>query len=326
MSVITTSTGSKVLSKYNMKTESRIIAENSILGAVGHLMCIVSTHFIVGNNNNSIVPVPPVKQATKGARLLEKLISEANDNTPVYPVHPGLIFSTDEQTSFVFKGKSKKKMEWVIASEAGTTKERSYYGNKMGRTDHLNRMRVQMNHTFNGLGATGPIYLTVNNLNNRELPESTCPSGLLVIKVPGLCLGSQKDIRYNQVGYLVFIRNTKDPISKKSAETKNFEYYNNEVLLPFVCNCLIKYFGFNPETDQLTKDLTAVTSSDGCNAQLNAVTTEENLKKEEALKIRRNKVGAASTGTQQACDLAEVFSLINNAILKMTCEKIGEIV
>ena len=38
--------------------------------------------------------------------MLVKMVSECNNNAPVYPILPGLVFSTEDSTMFVFKGKA----------------------------------------------------------------------------------------------------------------------------------------------------------------------------------------------------------------------------
>lgn len=148
----------------------------------------------------------------------------------------------------------------------------------------------------------------------------------MLIPIPGLYLGSDQDVRYKDTGYISFLRNTTDPDSLKTAETKNFECYNEKILLPFIDNCRKKYFNYDKARgDVLTDTLTAVCWCDGCNSQLTALTTEANLEIEEQMKIRRMKVGAASTGCQQSADLCNVFPQINSLIKKTTAEKMSNV-
>ena len=88
--------------------------------------------------------------------------------------------------------------------------------NEKGGTDHINGMIIRMNQTFNAMGATAPIYLTIHGLTLRELPPESCPSGVLIVPVNGLCISSEQDVRYNDVGYIAFVRNTTNPASKNS--------------------------------------------------------------------------------------------------------------
>ena len=149
----------KIVNSFQQKTENRIIAENSFIGAAAYLFTVAANHFIIGSppkNYHKNVDI-----ATEGAQMLAKFVSNANKNAEIYPVHPGLITTSDEQVSFVFSGEAKKPKEWIAVKSEFVSHQHSVFTNEKGGTDHLNGLRVRMNHTFNGMGATAAIYLTV---------------------------------------------------------------------------------------------------------------------------------------------------------------------
>ena len=49
-----------------------------------------------------------VSSASSGAKKFERLVSKNNFNANVYHVHPGLVTTSNEQVTFIFKGTAKK--------------------------------------------------------------------------------------------------------------------------------------------------------------------------------------------------------------------------
>ena len=313
---------STVNNETQQKTENRFIAENSILAAVSYLVTLAANHFIIGTP-----PAGTIKSedATEGAQLLDSLVTKANRNSPIYPVFPGMIFSTDEHVSFVFKGVAKKKEEWYVSSSDFNSSTQSTYTSDKGGTDHKNGIRVRQYHTFNALGCSAPILLTVSGLNEREIPINLSPAGVRIIEIPGLCIGSTQDVRHNAIGYLAFMRSTRDENTQKTAEVKLFEFYNKHILLPFIEDCRKKYFHGYKTGDNVLPHMTAVSWNDGALTQMAAITCEENLVNKEKKRVRRCKVHASATAVQQSADLASVFKDMNKEIKKTTAEKIGNV-
>ena len=113
----------------------------------------------------------------------------------------------------------------------------------LGGADHLNGMRVRLTFTMPGTGSLAPPFITVTGLSEKELPVETCPSGVMHIEVPGLCVGAGQDLRHEAIGYVAFIRANSNSASGKTTDIRNFEFYRDEVLIPFVSLIREKVYG-----------------------------------------------------------------------------------
>ena len=177
--------------KVNTKDLMRVAAENSLRSTVTYLMTIAATHFIQGN-------IPKDHQArklhgSKGARKMRKLMKKAlGKSKPFYPVYRSLISSSDETTCFVSPSKIEKESkndEDVIASDEHNNSTQMYCKLQSGTPDSKAKgMRVKLTFTFVGHGKMLDAYITVAGLTERELPKSTCPDGILIVPIPGLCM------------------------------------------------------------------------------------------------------------------------------------------
>jgi hypothetical protein len=102
--------GVKLVKKPVHKTEARSVAETSLLSAYTFAVTAAGSHFVVGERGAGYVPLATpdagvVSTGTpSGRKSLLDMVSEANGGFPVYPVHPSMVFSTDDTTLFVFEG------------------------------------------------------------------------------------------------------------------------------------------------------------------------------------------------------------------------------
>ena len=116
---------------------------------------------------------------------------------------------TDDTTQYIFKGAEKKgNCSWVLCNPddlegCGT---RGLY--EASEVQNMNGFRVKHTFTFTAAGNLAPMYTTVSGLSEKELPVETCPSGMHVLEIPGLAVGSDVDPSNDLLGYVVFIRKT----------------------------------------------------------------------------------------------------------------------
>ena len=68
----------------------------------------------------------------------------------------------------------------------------------------MNGMRVKLTWTLSGGGTSAPWLITVTGFNDREM-QTTCD--MLVLEVPGLCVGGYGVGGNEQVDYIVFNKN-----------------------------------------------------------------------------------------------------------------------
>jgi hypothetical protein len=95
------------------KTNSRFTAENSLMASVVLLCVVATTHFFVVEREDIKVK-EIVNKMDQDDRLLYDLVSAFHGNRPIFPVHPYLLFTSDDKTQYIFEGtiEGKKKDEW----------------------------------------------------------------------------------------------------------------------------------------------------------------------------------------------------------------------
>ena len=300
-----------MVNKVKAQTNSRFAAENSLRSAMTYLLVVASTHFVVGNNNDMTTQLP---RATKGARKLAQMITDYyGSDVPIFPVHPALLLSTDDSTLFVFRGKVKKDSGWYLHEAGRNTSVLSTYSTDVGGSSNLNGLRVRLTHTMSGLGIMAPLYITVYGLTERELSPQEYPTGILVVRVPGLCYAGHMDVRVKEVGFLVFTRSAAHEAGANvSSSTMNFSYYRKHVLLPFIRNVrkILSSSGTDSKSE-INDKLTCVSWVDGGMTQLQSIVDSNQQALEEKLKVFTCKQSASRTAVEQACDVSPVFRSIN---------------
>ena len=195
-------------------------------------------------------------------------MEKENYSAPMKPLHPGLITSTDDNTMFIFEG-TEKKSNWVLYDKDTHKSRQSAFTGRPGGTDHLNGLSVRLTHTITAMGVMAPIYITVYGLTDRELCPIKYPTGIHIVKIPGLCYAGNLDVRAKQIGYVVFTHNL-NSITTSSVSQDNYTFYRGNLLLPFIDDIRKNQYNWIPETE-IPDDLTAATWSDGASSQLNCI-------------------------------------------------------
>ena len=215
------------------KSDARFIAERSYRNAISYMMAVAVAHYQVG------APDPRFKsidKASEGAQLLYKLLKKENDGKDMKVVLPMFISTTDDATMFTFEGAVSGKSEFII--KKGQNGTRSAFTNKASsvNTDSHRGIRIWHSVTFNVVGNQAPLYATVYDLSEEELPSAMCPSGVFTIPIPGLCYGGNQDCSNETFGYFVFFRSTKKE-DMISADQLNHKQYRNNIFLPYIAKC-----------------------------------------------------------------------------------------
>lgn len=155
-------------------------------------------------------------------------------------------------------------------------------------------------------GTVAAPYASFLGMSERELPSSTCSSGILVIPIQGLSVGGV-DPRCKSVGYIILVRNGKDN------EKHNFKHYRDKVFREFVKCKRSKQEGLS-----LDEDDRAVGFLDGGGAQLVAVTNEKSLAEDENIKLTLCKHSASRSGSEQYLDLSRIFKTMHRTSKMIT--------
>jgi hypothetical protein len=131
---------------------------------------------------------------------------------------------------------------------------------------------------------------------------------MLVIKVPGLCIGGLGVGDSEEIGYIVMTR------KQSGADKLRTDFYLKNVLIPFI-ERMRTTFDDAPESGGIRDDQWAVAWMDGNLPQVHAVANNPELL--EMHKIIVNKQNAARTGVEQVADQCKVFET-NKLLTKIT--------
>ena len=164
---------------------------------------------------------------------------------------------------------------------------------------------------MNAMGMAATPFITIYSLNEREFSKEVYLDDHLIVAIPGLCAGGTIDARIREVGYLCFIRSKKSAVNNKTTEQRNFEYYREKVLFPFITSIRESLFDWIPGTP-IPDTLAAVCWSDGTCTQLQAITTEKQQRTDRTNKVTTCKHSTTRIAEEQACNLALVFRTQNS--------------
>ena len=123
-------------------------------------------------------------------------------------------------------------------------------------------MRVKFTLCITAAGMCAPLFFVVH-CNEREVRD---PSGVVVVKVPCMCIGGDVDPFSNGHGFIAFVRGSTAE-DEESAMIKLHTFQRNNWITPFVEKIRTKYHGWVPGTP-VPMDLKAVVSADGAPEQL----------------------------------------------------------
>ena len=85
------------------KTRIQYTTGNSLISAMA-LICVVSaTHFDISTDFQRKVE-NDMKVADEGVSLFYKLVSKLYNNSPILPVKPELLFSTEDTVNYIYDG------------------------------------------------------------------------------------------------------------------------------------------------------------------------------------------------------------------------------
>ena len=98
----------------------------------------------------------------------------------------------------------------MLVSSVHDNKTQIYYNKSCDDDNYENvkGMCVKLTFTFTGEGQVFNPYVTVSGLTERKLPSNECPSGILVLTIPGLSMERNSYPTCHNHGYVVFLRNT----------------------------------------------------------------------------------------------------------------------
>ena len=282
------------------KNSSRQAAEQSLRSTVSYLHTVCATHYRIDPNG---IGDKSICNATTGANENYGLVSSFHDGAALYSQPPEVICSTDDSACFVSKEMDDGKVEWHYVLDNRISSKKSFYtlAKETVSTGFKAGIKFRYTHTIQESGGCFPISMQMLHLTVRELPIDMCPTGILMGKFPGLCIGSGQDIRNNHFGTVMFVREGTD-------ETLIFKNYVLHVFLPHV-ELIRQSLGFvrSDANAEIPDELTVVSWMDGGLPQLKNIITPELHQMYSDLKIIVNKHSAARSTVEQPCDVASTF-------------------
>ena len=109
------SSNTYIVNSVQHKTHNQHTAENSVISKVSFLFTVATTYIFVGEKDTNFHTYK--KKSKTGAQKLVRLVRSCNNNATIRTVLPGLIFSTNNNTICVFKGKAKNKSRWYLIQD-----------------------------------------------------------------------------------------------------------------------------------------------------------------------------------------------------------------
>ena len=290
--------------KVQHKKTTRIKSEKSIRSVITYLHTIATTHYWINNNKGSKDPAS-LQFATDESKNLYHMISELYGGACLSCVHPDLLLSTDDSAIFACKISHSNENNWFLLfdDDVDTSSQSLHSSNN---NDDSNGFRsgvsVRMTHTMSASGRLAPVFCQVMHLTERELSVDQCPSGIALLEIPGLCVGSAVDPRNKNTGFVVLVRQGVD-------ESLIFDHYTRFVFIPHVKALIKRNLEFDNENinTNLPDDLTVISWKDGGQAQMRNELSEDVSNTFHVLKIVSNKHNAARSAREQPCDLASLF-------------------
>ena len=265
------------------KSKTRSAAEKSWRGSVSNVALIGHTHF-VELQHPDIEMEKELRGLPAETRQMTEMVSKSLGDTPVYPLAPQLITSTDDTTEYVFDGSKPKEPKFVLCSKSSIADSGTnaiYCGDDCSS---MNGLRVKLTYTVTAAGNCFPLVVTIAGLSEYEMPDDE----FMHVEVEGLCIGGGESNPNNkQVGHVLFMRNT------EGAEKQRFKWYQNNILIPGINNQRKVYFDYDGDGDIPVK-LTACSWCDGDLSQIEAI--KEDIQEFIKHNIIANKQNAARSG------------------------------
>jgi hypothetical protein len=211
---------------YTSKSNTQYTAENSIHGSFATLAVVAVTHFITADKED--VDIHTESKSLPAATC--KLYNIVTDffGTQVFPVQPWLLYSTDDTTEYIYDGTEKAYVPSVLTTGSSISKRGTNDVYKHEDKKLMSGMRAKLTFTFSAMGTCFPLVCTVTGLTEREMPTG---KEFIHVKVPDLCIvGSGVNINNQEVGHLLFMRNTKGA-KRRDLDGISKRYYCQESMI-----------------------------------------------------------------------------------------------
>jgi hypothetical protein len=141
-----------------------------------------------GSSPISLVEPLPMSE---GASVLEGLVSKFYGGASIGHVNPALLLSSDDTKVYIFEGtdtSGQSKWRLTDATSVAENRTHSIYETAESQSNMCG-MRVTLSVTLNATGQIiAGVFVVVSGLSDNEIPEETCPEGMIHMEIEGLAM------------------------------------------------------------------------------------------------------------------------------------------
>ena len=188
-----------------VKSESRNVAENSLIGSMALIMQVAAHHFYVVEEDD-VAYRNMFKNFSEDAKLFHTLVSIGHGDKPVRARSPHDILNQDDTTLFICVGLQPNKCsEWALVTSASLNNRKSYSIHEVENSNKMNGLRIKIHFLTNAAGHVADICISVSGLTDRDMPNDD----FIPMKIQGLGInGAGVSYDSNVYGYVLLIKSS----------------------------------------------------------------------------------------------------------------------
>ena len=137
--------GVSIFTSVQPKNWTRYSVENLLISAMVLCCVVASTHYNIVIERQADID-REMKDSPEGVQTLYNMVYKANDDYPIFPIRPELIYSIDDTVIFLRKRCGEKLCRLVASKALKKSGTRSNY--KCTDTNNMNGLRVKLTNTF----------------------------------------------------------------------------------------------------------------------------------------------------------------------------------
>ncbi len=129
-----------------------VASENSWRAAISFTAVVGATHILLSDKWDPDI-LKDLKTLPKPTVEVIMAVSKAWGDSPVFPVKPAYIYSTDETTQYAYEGTRIEKGKFVLVTKKSVAKSGTQALYNCDDNKSMSGMRLKLTFTFSALGA-----------------------------------------------------------------------------------------------------------------------------------------------------------------------------
>ena len=167
--------------------------------------------------------------------------------------------------------------------------------------------RIRLITTSNADGEEAPLFFVI------KCSEKEMDVPMELVTIPGLAPGGLTCRGLNQVGYVLFVRQT-DTDTDESVEEAIFRMVDTYQVRPFISDIRKRRFGWDGDVATLTPEMTCLATCDGAFPQVAYLTSDAYIAWAADHLVVRAKHHASRTSVEQMQDLAKKYAYLKRLL------------